>query len=199
MAAPYPKLGEGVSGALTLRHLRCVNNAAVEGVSGGSDMRSVRQFTRRVSALCFLAIVTVFAVAPAGGAAQDRTALLLRQLIFQIPSVSSPELRETMAKDLATVMLYLSGENKLQTAIDDSVIDRLAELLSDDSDAVRYWVAASLGTIGPRAVRAVPALEEALRRVEDYRRSYLVGPSSDSKQFVLMALEAITGEKRLSH
>ena len=104
-----------------------------------------------------------------------------------------------MAKDLATVMLYLSGENKLQTAIDDSVIDRLAELLSDDSDAVRYWVAASLGTIGPRAVRAVPALEEALRRVEDYRRSYLVGPSSDSKQFVLMALEAITGEKRLSH
>ena len=162
-------------------------------------MRSVRQFTRRVSALCFLAIVTVFAVAPAGGAAQDRTALLLRQLIFQIPSVSSPELRETMAKDLATVMLYLSGENKLQTAIDVSMIDRLAELLSDDSDAVRYWVAASLGTIGPRAVRAVPALEEALRRVEDYRRSYLVGPSSDSKQFVLMALEAITGEKRLSH
>jgi hypothetical protein len=51
-----------------------------------------------------------------------------------------------------------------KTPFTDAEIDNIASLLSDDDDAVRAWAAASLGMIGPRAKRAEPQLQMALRR-----------------------------------
>ncbi len=49
--------------------------------------------------------------------------------------------------------------------VSDADIDALASLMSDRDDSVRYWIACSLGFVGPRAKRAVPQLEEALKEV----------------------------------
>ena len=45
--------------------------------------------------------------------------------------------------------------------IDEESIDRVIDLLNDDSDAVREYVAMAIAAIGPRARKAEPALENA--------------------------------------
>ena len=137
---------------------------------------------RKALAICLLALLAVFAVPPASGAAQDpngaapdpggaapdpketaqdRTALLVDQMIARIGSVESPEGRMTRAEDFAMVIHYLSDEDKLQDAIDDAKIDALVDLLKDDIEAEDFSVAGALGLIGPRAARAGPALQAA--------------------------------------
>jgi hypothetical protein len=57
--------------------------------------------------------------------------------------------------------------NKLPPdAIDDRTLSELAAMLEDRNDSVRFWIAASLGKIGPRARQTIPALENALKKVE---------------------------------
>ncbi|HIC82365.1 MAG TPA: hypothetical protein EYH07_17975 [Kiloniellaceae bacterium] len=124
---------------------------------------------------------------------QDRTALLVTQMIARVRSVDSPEIRVAYAQSLGMVIRYLSAEGKLET-IDDSHIDDLAELLEDESDALRGVVAGALGHLGPRAARAVPALEEALRKVEAMRQALPILPQADSAYTIKQALRKITAE-----
>lgn len=53
-----------------------------------------------------------------------------------------------------------------ELAVSDADIQLLADMLSDRDDSVRYWIAMSLGYIGPRTRPAVPALGKALEEVQ---------------------------------
>lgn len=50
-----------------------------------------------------------------------------------------------------------------ELAVSDADIAVLAGMLSDRDDSVRYWIATTLGYLGPRAQQAAPALERALK------------------------------------
>jgi hypothetical protein len=50
--------------------------------------------------------------------------------------------------------------------VTDADVEALAGLLSDRDDSVRFWVAASLGYLGPRAKQAVPELQRAFQERE---------------------------------
>jgi hypothetical protein len=89
---------------------------------------------------------------------------------------------EKMAEDV--MMLW---EGKRTGEINRQAIFAIAELLDDDSDAVREEAAASLGMIGPRARNAVPALHRALKRIQEENRRptpggeiTVLGPDSES-------------------
>jgi HEAT repeat protein len=47
--------------------------------------------------------------------------------------------------------------------IDDKTLADIVSLLDSPDDSVRFWVAASLGHLGPRAKAAVPKLLTALK------------------------------------
>jgi len=65
---------------------------------------------------------------------------------------------------------YIASRGPVEISnIDPPVIDEMAELLNDGEDWVRFYVAASLGFLGPSARRAIPALEKALARGEPPR------------------------------
>ncbi len=156
--------------------------------------RTARGLALCVVAVCWLA-GGVAGAAPAQDRAsletEDRTALLVAQMIAKVRSVSSSEIRIAYAESLRMVIRYLAGEGRLES-IDDSHIDEMAELLEDESDALRGVVAGALGHLGPRAARAVPALEEALRKVDAMRRALPIQPQADSRQSVKWALRKIT-------
>ncbi len=107
--------------------------------------------------------------------------------------MDSPEIRAAYADSLLSIVWYLVAEGRLDS-VNDSHIEDLAALLEDESDAVRERVAAVLGHLGPRAARAVPALEDALRRVEAMRRALPILPQADSAQTIKQALRRISGK-----
>jgi hypothetical protein len=78
--------------------------------------------------------------------------------IHKINEEKSQTLRTKYAEQLSD-----SIETGDRQSITDADIDALARMMSDRDDSVRYWIATSLGYIGPRATRAIPQLEKALR------------------------------------
>jgi hypothetical protein len=46
------------------------------------------------------------------------------------------------------------------------VVRALGGLMEDRDDSVRYWIATALGYLGPQAAAAIPALEKALKEIE---------------------------------
>lgn len=51
-------------------------------------------------------------------------------------------------------------------SVDDKIVEDLVSLLAIPNDAIRFWVAAALGHLGPRARKAIPALEALLPDVD---------------------------------
>ena len=51
-------------------------------------------------------------------------------------------------------------------AVPDQTVADLISLLDIPDDSVRYWVATSLGNLGPRAKAAIPQLERLLAEVD---------------------------------
>lgn len=93
--------------------------------------------------------------------------------------------------DLASELAKLVSQVRTSDQIDDKVIDDIATLLSDRDDSVRLWVALALGQLGPRANRAVPALERALQEAEAEDQANIKGPSLSSADGIRAALEKI--------
>jgi hypothetical protein len=85
----------------------------------------------------------------------------IEALIAEIKSGGVPSVRRERAEKLA-FMVKQNADRRFE----DATIDELIELLGDRQDGVRFWVAAALGNLGSQAVRAVPALERALKDVE---------------------------------
>ena len=55
--------------------------------------------------------------------------------------------------------------------IDDKTVFDIVSLLDTSEDSVRYWVARSLGNLGPRAKVAIPKLRTVLAQVDCLRAS----------------------------
>jgi hypothetical protein len=81
----------------------------------------------------------------------------------QIRSEPDNLARERLARDL-----ILDVEWMPPSMIDEEAIDRIIDLLNDDSDAVRGNVAMAIAVIGPRARKATPTLENALELARQY-------------------------------
>jgi hypothetical protein len=77
--------------------------------------------------------------------------------------------------------------------ITDQDIDSISSLLQNSDDVVRFNAARALGYIGPKARRAVPALEVALKRVLAERAGISTWSGSTSQDEICPALKKITG------
>jgi hypothetical protein len=82
----------------------------------------------------------------------------VRGAIQKIKEEQSATVRTKYAEQLAD-----SIRREDPVSISEADIDALAALMSDRDDSVRYWIATSIGYIGPGASRAIPQLERALR------------------------------------
>jgi hypothetical protein len=70
-----------------------------------------------------------------------------------------------------------------------SLVMRVAGLLEDPADSVRYWVATALGFMGPQASGALPQLERALALVKDS------SASKTSESAIELAIKRIKEKK----
>jgi hypothetical protein len=61
--------------------------------------------------------------------------------------------------------------------VDDTALAELVSLLDTSEDPVRFWVAASLGNLGPRAKEAAPKLLKLLPQVDCLRGSLTSAPA----------------------
>jgi hypothetical protein len=68
-----------------------------------------------------------------------------------------------------------------------SLVTQIADLLDDPADSVRYWIATTLGFIGPQASAAVPQLERALVAAEK------ISASKTSASAIRLAIQRIKG------
>ena len=118
-------------------------------------------------------------------------------MIGRIGYVTSPLVRRENAESLGWVFWYLAQEGKLQAVVSDSNIDALVDRLKDGIEAEDSQVALALGQLGPRASRAVPALEVLHARACEDLPIFRTGrwPIDDFE----LALEAITGHAPACH
>ncbi len=82
----------------------------------------------------------------------------LRSMIAALRIEEEPNKRAERA-ELLTKMV----RDHREVSFGSSVVVDLAEVLRDESDRVRYWVALALSQMGPQARDALPALERALQ------------------------------------
>ena len=77
----------------------------------------------------------------------------------------------------------------------DELIDKLIGLVLDHNELVRAVSASALLCIGPRAKRAIPALEAAVD-MSRHRKAlaWAVGPSGDPTQLILYVLQKLQKE-----
>ena len=82
--------------------------------------------------------------------------------LAKIENAPSADARIEWAAHLAE---YLASRGPVElNNVDPPIVDDMAQLLSDSEDWVRFYIAASLGFLGPSARRAIPALERALEQ-----------------------------------
>ncbi len=121
---------------------------------------------RRFLLFVFLAPIA-FAAMAAKGAAQPTIDSEIANRVAMIEAAPDTDARIESAAHLAE---YIASRGPVEISnIDPPVIDDMAALLNDSDDWVRFYVAASLGFLGPSARRAIPALERALARGEPPR------------------------------
>src|SRR5215470_17102745 len=86
----------------------------------------------------------------------------LQRVIADVRRVETPSsARHQSAERLSKITGKINPKE-----VDDRTLDDLLSLLDISDDSVRFWVAASVGELGPRARIAVPKLLEILHEVE---------------------------------
>jgi hypothetical protein len=86
-----------------------------------------------------------------------------RQLADTIAKVRTAE--PSAAREAAEQLSHLTRRMSPNAVSDQAVAD-LISLLGIRDDSVRYWVARSIGNLGPRANAAVPSLKRLLAEVD---------------------------------
>ena len=81
--------------------------------------------------------------------------------IKKIEIKNSTAIRREYAYQLSHMIAELPSDS-----IDNQTIIKLGALLEDQDDLIVGWTATSLGRIGPRAKHTIPALENALKKIE---------------------------------
>jgi len=113
--------------------------------------------------LPFLFLVPLTLAALSGRAASQAT--IDNEIAERVAKVEGAADTDARIESAAHLAEYIASRGPVEIAnIDPPIIDDMAELLSDGEDWVRFYVAASLGFLGPSARRAIPALEHALER-----------------------------------
>ena len=96
-------------------------------------------------------------------------------------------------RDKHAQMLFRSVSHMEVSVITDQEIDLISSLLQDNNDVVRFNAARALGYIGPKARRAVPALETALKKVKSELADKRIWTGTSSEFEICPALKKITG------
>jgi len=128
-------------------------------------LRFLETFTVLRLLLPALALAAATLAAPQGApAAQLSIGAEVANRIASIEKASTTDARIESAAHLAE---YIASRGPVEISnLDPPIIDGMAQLLTDNDDWVRFYVAAALGFLGPSARRAIPALERALERTE---------------------------------
>lgn len=127
-------------------------------------------------------------------AAMEPPSAKLECRLAQFKAAATLDKRQDIAEEIAKTAKEISVDDANGVRVTDATIDHLAALLNDDNDAVRLEIAASLGWIGPKARRAVPALLRAADRIFAERRTWkVILGGMDSSAAIGVALERITG------
>jgi hypothetical protein len=105
---------------------------------------------------CFLSLAMTAGAAMAGPTTMS-------DVSGAIQKIKEEQSRTLRTKDAEQLSDSIKREDPAN--ISDADIDALAGMMSDRDDSVRMWIATSIGFIGPRARRAIPQLERALREV----------------------------------
>jgi hypothetical protein len=115
------------------------------------------------SKLCFAVIASacIFFQSGTAHAGDPMSKKQLTETIAKVRTGGTSMARTEAAEHLAELTRGISP-NK----VDDKTIADLVSLLDTSDDSVRYWVAASLGNLGPRARIAVPKLQKTLAAVD---------------------------------
>jgi hypothetical protein len=138
-----------------------------------------------------LAFALVF-LAFAGAARGQDAVYSLQDLSRQMKAEQSSVLRHEMAAHIASISQSMSTAER--QSVSDETIDALVELL-----APRYsgtiFIATALGNLGPRAERALPALEEALRLAQRHEANLEVRPTVSHVYALQHAIARIREER----
>ncbi len=111
-------------------------------------------------------------------------------MIRKIEELKSPE-RTDLALQLSA---YIKQQNPAE--ISEDVVTRIARLLKDRDDSVRYWAATALGYIGPKASAAAPKLLQALNEIEKDKEKGGTGKTSaDAIRLALQRIEHPAGNR----
>lgn len=104
----------------------------------------------------------VLPIAMANGTDDTRTLKEIQETISDVRKISGP------AKPGANAAEHLSQltEKIDPKKVDDKTLDDMVSLLDTSNDFVRFWVAAALGHLGPRARVAVPALLKVIHETD---------------------------------
>lgn len=118
----------------------------------------IRVFIKLASA-AFVVMLVLLPVAVFSEAHKSETSSEISQRIEAIKAERSPMIRYQRAHELFDSAKRVGAQN-----VTNSEIVAITELLKTPDDPARYWVAVTLGYMGPRAASAVPVLESALRQ-----------------------------------
>lgn len=102
----------------------------------------------------------IVALASSNGYAQPEEGDQMTEIASGLSKISSEKSgvhRSRMASELAVRVKELGPE-----CITDKDLSALIDLLKDDDDSVRFFAATMIGNSGPRGVKAITALEEAI-------------------------------------
>lgn len=141
---------------------------------------------------CFLCGAFLFPAHATADQPQQGQAADVYALIQKIESEASDSVRTELTSHLARQLREIPNAHEL----DMQAVNRIAGLLSDSADSVRYWAALSLGNIGSSARSAVPALIKALKEREcvGYPTKAYIQLSLSSADGIRTALERIGSE-----
>jgi hypothetical protein len=117
---------------------------------------------RLKSKLVAMMFVSVFSLN--GPVPASASPTLNAQVIEAITKVR--DARTPMERWEAGMALAELTRNVDSTQLDDSTLESLVSLLDSPQDSQRFWVAASLGNIGPRASMSAPKLLKLLPDVD---------------------------------
>lgn len=110
-----------------------------------------------VCAACMGQVTTM-----ANGIDETKTLKELQETISDVRKMSGPSKPGANAAEHLSQLTEKIDPKK----VDDKTLDDMVSLLDTSNDFVRFWVAAALGHLGPRAKVAVPALLKVMHETD---------------------------------
>ena len=131
----------------------------------------------KLTSLLILCAVVFLPAVQANAQTETETDINAR-IAETIAAMKSEPDGEVRARHAWALHVYLSGPGRDDlSSIDDISVGGVAQFLSDNESIVHFRVARALGSMGPAAASAVPALQAALHNAIDELRREPEGPA----------------------